>query len=343
MAVRAITLIIAIGLVFAASSASADSAADATKLFEEAGALKAEGKYAEACGKFEKSYALDTQAGRPAPGTQLNLGECAERAGQLRKAYLLFDDAAAEYGRRAKAAEAALAKDPNSAELKRDLERANAGVRVARERVDAIAPKLAKVVVRIVEPGIDGLSIRIGDRVVPPAAEVVEYLDTGNVTITATAPSRSPFSSSVRAESGKQVVVEIPALAALGGSKGEERGPIGPRRQRKRVLLAAAVGGTGVVLLGVSVVLGLGAKSDYNDAKANCMSVDGRLECPDEASRKAVADAFGKADTATIFGIAGLALAAGGAVLYFTAPKEGVVVTPVASSSSAGISLSGRF
>lgn len=342
MPVRVITLVIAFWLVLGASIAHADNAADATKLFEEAGALQKEGKYAEACVKFEKSYELDKAAGRPAPGTQLNLGECAERAGQLRKAYLLFDDAAMEYGRRAKAAEGAIAKDPNSAELKRDLERANAGVRVARERADALGPKLAKVVVRIAEPAVDGLSIRIGDRAVPPASEVIEYLDTGNVTVTATAPNRTAFSSSVRAESGKQVVVEVPALAIVGGDT-RDPGPVGPRRQRKRVLLAAGVGGTGVVLFGVSVVLGLGAKSDYNDAKANCDSVSGKLVCPDEASKAAVTKAFDKADSATILGIAGLALAAGGAVLYFTAPKEGVVIAPVASSSSAGVSVSGRF
>lgn len=343
MTVRVITLVLLV-FVSSISVANADNSADATKLFSEAVALKDAGKYAEACGKFQASFELDKQAGRPAPGTQLNLGECAEREGTLRKAYLLFDDAEKDYGRRAKAAEAAIAKDPSSAELKRDLERAQAGQKLARQRADALAPRLAKVVVRIAEPGVAGLSIRIGDRSVSPAAEVIEYLDTGNVTITATAPQREPFSTSAKAESGKQVVVEIPALKGPGGAPRppEPTGPI-VRRQRKRVLIAGAVGGTGVVLFGLSVVVGLGAKSDYNAAKKNCVSEAGKLVCANDEDRDAVNAAFDKADTATIFGIAGLALAAGGAALYFTAPRETINLTPIAAPGTAGVALSGRF
>ena len=337
---RAITLI---WLVLGASLAHADSASDATKLFEEAVALKEGGKYAEACTKFAKSFEADKQAGRPAPGTQLNLGECAEREGQLRRAYVLFDDAEKDYGRRAKAAEGAIAKDPNSAELKRDLERAQAGMRVARERADALAPRLAKVVVRIAEPAIVGMSIRIGDRALPPASEVIEYLDGGNVTITATAPNREPFSTSAKAEAGKQVVVDVPALRQIGGAKRPDPGPVGPRRQRKRVWIAAGIGGTGVVLLGVSTIIGLGAKSDYDKVAERCPSMSGKRVCTNDDDRAAINKALDKADTATILGIGGLALAAAGAVIFFTAPKESLQVTPMATSSSAGVSLSGRF
>lgn len=324
--------------------ASADSASDATKFFAEAVALKEGGKYAEACSKFEQSFQLDKQAGRPAPGTQLNLGECAEREGQLRKAYLLFDDAEKDYGRRAKAAETSISKDPSSAELKRDLERALAGQKLARQRADALAPRLAKVVVRITEPSVSGLSIQIGDRSVAPASEVIEYLDGGNIAITATAPGRDPFTTSAKAEPGKSVVVEIPSLK-VGGGSGEPPVPAGPvsRRQRKRVLISAALGGTGLVVTGVSILLGLGANSDYKDAASRCDSINNKLVCPDDPTRKAVDDAFAKADTATILGVAGLGLLAAGAVVYFTAPKETITVTPMASSTTAGVSLSGHF
>jgi tetratricopeptide (TPR) repeat protein len=338
--VRIITLI---SLVLVAGAAHADNAADATKAFEEGLALQKEGKYADACARFTKSYELDKQASRPAPGTQLNLGECAEREGQLRKAYVLFDDAAQEYNRRAKAAEAALAKDPNSAELKRDLDRANAGQRLARERADALGPKLAKVVVRIVDPSVAGMSVRIGDRSVSPSAEVIEYLDSGNVTITVSAPERQPFTTSAKAEAGKQVVVEVPALATGGGGGGGEPVAPGPRRQRKRVLLAAGLGGGGVMLLGISVIVALNASSQYNDAEANCTSGAGGLICPNPADAAAIDDAFGKADIATVLGIGGLALAATGAVLYVTAPKEGVAITPMASATTAGLSIRGHF
>lgn len=344
-AVRVLTLVWLV-LVSSTLVANADSASDATKLFAEAVALKDGGKYAEACSKFEQSFQLDKRAGRPAPGTQLNLGECAEREGQLRKAYLLFDDAEKDYGRRAKAAEGAIAKDPSSAELKRDLERAVAGQKLARQRADALAPRLAKVVVRITEPAVPGLAIQIGDRSVAPGAEVIEYLDSGNVAITATAPGREPFTTSAKAESGKSVVVEIPALKVGGGGTDnrppEPAGPVS-RRQRKRVLIAGALGAGGVLMTGVSMIVGLGANSDYKDAAKNCDSVGGTLVCPDDPTRKAVDDAFAKADTATVLGIVGVGLLAAGAVVYFTAPKETITVTPMASSTSAGVSLSGRF
>ncbi len=359
-AVRDILWLWLVWLVVVASLdvANADSASDATKSFAEAVALKEAGKYAEACSKFEQSFELDKKAGRAAPGTQLNLGECAEREGQLRKAYVLFDDAEKDYGRRAKAAEAAISKDPASAELKRDLERALAGQKLARQRADVLAPRLAKVVVRVTEPGVSGLSIKIGDRSVPPTSEVIEYLDGGNVTITATAPGRDPFTTSAKAEAGKSVVVEIPALRVGGDNSGDVGGvggrsgagsggsiPPGPvsRRQRKRVLIAGALGGGGVVVFGVSVVLGLGAKSDYNEAKKNCTSENGRLVCRSTADRDAIDKAFSKADTATVLGIAGLGLLAAGAVVYFTAPKETITVMPMASSTTAGVSLSGHF
>lgn len=338
---RGITLIWLV-LVAAVSSARADSAADATKLFSDAVALKDAGKHAEACSKFEQSFELDKQAGRPAPGTQLNLGECAERDNQIRKAYLLFDDAEQEYGRRAKAAEGALAKDPSSADAKRDLERAQAGQKLARQRADVLAPRLAKIVVRIAEPAVAGLAIRIGDRTLAADAEVIDYVDTGSVTITATATDRQPFTTTANAEAGKSVVVDIPVLQRIGGA-GPEPGAPGGRRQRKRLHIAAVVGGTGVALFGASVIVALGAKSDYNEATKTCTSVDGKQVCPPDVDRNAIDRSFSKADTATIIGIGGLACIAAGAVIFFTAPRESLAVTPMASSSTAGLSVSGRF
>lgn len=326
-------------LVLATGVAHADSAADAIKLFDEGLALQKEGKYADACARFAKSFELDRQANRPAPGTQLNLGDCAEREGQLRKAYLLFDEAAHAYNQRARTAEAGLAKDPKSADLQRDLERANAGQRFARERADALGAKLGKVVVRIAEASTPGLTVSIGERSVPPGAEVIEYLDSGPVTITVRAPARQPFTATATAEAGKQIVIDVPSLLAL---ETRDR-DAGGRRQRKRVLLAGGLGAGGVVLLAVSTIVGLGANSQYKDATANCVEGPDGWICADPADSRAIDDAFGKADIATVLGIGGVALVATGAVLYFTAPKEGVAITPMASPTGAGVSIRGRF
>lgn len=337
---RIITLV---WVVLIATVARADND-DASRLFNEGLALQKDGKYTEACAKFTQSYDLDRKASRPAPGTQLNLGDCAERQGQLRKAYLLFDDAAHEYDRRAKTAEALLAKDQNGAEAKRDLDRATAGSRLARERATGLAPKLAKVVVRVAESGVEGLAVRIGDRAVPPSVEIIEYVDAGNLTITATAPGREPFSTSAKAESGRQVVVEIPSLKQIGREALPKPPEVAaPHRQKSRVRLAEGLGAGGLVLIGVSVVVGLAANSQYDAAAKNCTTgTTGGLMCSTHDAAE-IDNAGNKADLATYLGIGGGLLAVGAVVVFFTAPKEGIALAPMASTSAAGVTVSGHF
>jgi len=103
-------------LLVLAAPAAAD---DANRLFEQGRAEIKDGNYAAGCALLEQSYELER-----APGTQLNLGECAEHAGKLRSAWLLYDAAAREYARTDR---------PKQAEF-------------ARKRADALAPRLAKAV-----------------------------------------------------------------------------------------------------------------------------------------------------------------------------------------------------
>src|SRR5450432_4672872 len=60
-----------------------------SKLFDEGRDLAKAGNYAEACAKFEQSYALDNGV-----GTELNLADCKERLGHYYFAWTLFDEAA---------------------------------------------------------------------------------------------------------------------------------------------------------------------------------------------------------------------------------------------------------
>src|SRR5687768_2817074 len=61
-------------------------ATEASAIFQEGRELARQGRVAEACQLFAKSYELD-----PALGTALNLADCLERQGQLRRAWELFD------------------------------------------------------------------------------------------------------------------------------------------------------------------------------------------------------------------------------------------------------------
>ncbi len=103
--------------------------------------------------------------------------------------------------------------------------------------------------------------------------------------------------------------------------------------------LGLVSGGVGVVGIGLGVVFGAFAISSQNQEKTdcpapNCLHYEQSLTDYDYANRNATA--------ATIAFIVGGVLAAGGVVLWFTAPKK-VRVAPVVSPQSAGLSVGGVF
>jgi hypothetical protein len=113
-----------------------------------------------------------------------------------------------------------------------------------------------------------------------------------------------------------------------------------PKDGKTQRIAGVAVGGAGVVGLVVGSILGLAAHSKYNDALTN--------ECGGVASncKQAGVDdgksAHSEAAVSTVLFVAGAALVAGGAVLYFTAPK-GVTVSPTVGWQSAGVAVGGRW
>ena len=76
-------------LLTTSAKARADDATTADKLFEEANALAAVGRYAEACPKLAESQRIE-----PAVGTQFNLADCHEHLGQTATAFALFSEVA---------------------------------------------------------------------------------------------------------------------------------------------------------------------------------------------------------------------------------------------------------
>ena len=161
----------------------------AKRLFDEGRVLAAKGKHLEACVLFEKSYELE-----PAVGTQLNLADCAERDGKPRKAWLLWTAAAEEFERSS-----------------------DTRAKFARGRADALAGKLATIVVRLEKPRRKGLAVTIAGRTVTPAREIVERVEAGSIEVSAAAPCCKEFRSTVTAEVGRETVVEIGKLERLAG------------------------------------------------------------------------------------------------------------------------------
>lgn len=298
--------------------ASAQPSTEASRLFEEGRELAKQGNHDAACDRFGKSLALD-----PAPGTKLNLGDCLERQGQFREAWLMFEAAARDFdGLR------------------------DARSKFARDRANAASAKLATVVIKIADPELAGLAIAIGERPVQPDTEIVERIDPGSITIAVTAPGRERFETTATVKPGRTAVIQVPDLDVAGADVGAASVSDRPtRRKRSRVYLSAGLGLAGVLALAASGYLGVRANREYEAriVSGMCTQTSGELVCPDRAAADAVEDAASMADTATYIGVAGAVVAAGAIVVFITAPRERVIVTPLATSTSVGLAMGGRF
>ena len=118
--------------------------------------------------------------------------------------------------------------------------------------------------------------------------------------------------------------------------------PEAPAKDGKTQRIAGlVVGGVGAAGLVVGGIFGIVSKSTYNHALSK--------ECSNSASDcdpTGVSDgktAHSQAAVSTVAFIAGGALLAGGVVLYFTAPRAGVTVSPTVGMGSAGLGVSGSF
>lgn len=284
---------------------------EADRLFEEGRLLAKDKNWKEACDRFDRSYRLD-----PSIGTTLNLADCHEQLGHLRQAWTLFEQAAKE--------------SAQTPEVKRTT--------LARERADAVATKLALVVVHVPQPAPVGLTI--GGRSIAISTDIRDRVEPGDVEVVATFADRPRFATTIKAMAGATVVVDVPAVIAATPVPIDK-----PDAHRRRVRIAWTVGGVGAASAIVATALTLSARSSYNKTAdgSDCMRVDGGITCNDAGDR-AIADAQGRADLGTGFAIGAIALLGTGAVLYFTAPREpSVQVAPVAIDRGGGVTIRGRF
>jgi hypothetical protein len=291
-----------------------DQAVQAKQLFEDGRKLAGDSKWQQACDTFAKSYALD-----PAIGTELNIGDCQEHLGHLAIAWHMFDDAA-----------------------KKDTDADR--VKYAHDRAATLAPKLATVTIKLPDPGVVGLVVKVAGNPVPPAAEITTMVDPGDVAIEVAAPGRAAETRSVQATAGQTAVVDLGSAAPPPSPPHPDAVPATvstSHRLHSRVVMAetiTAIGGAGLV---TGVALGLVARSKYNGAfPSHCTSMEHPV-C-DSDGYATTSNAITLANVGTAFAVAGVAAMIAGGVVYFTAPKE-LVVTPTASGQAAGIAISGTF
>jgi len=284
-------------------------ATEATAAFDRGRDLAKAGRFDEACVEFGKSYELD-----PAPGTAVNLGDCLERQGHFQRAWQLFDRVARS--------------EPSG----------QSRARFARGRADALAARLATVVITLHEPAAPGLVVRIGARGLTPAAQIRELVEPSDVEVVATVPGKPPFRAVRHAAAGAIVVVDVPGFT-------EPRDePVTTRRRRPYVYAAGGLGAAGAAALVTSAVLGLEARDAYRSALANeCAPMNigddaGYARCKARVDRAGV-----RADHATAIAIGGGAVVVAAAAVLLFAPREAIQVAPVATDRALGLAMVGRF
>jgi hypothetical protein len=303
---------LAFAIVVAAAGTAIAEPVDATEageIFLRGRELAKLGRVDEACALFARSYELD-----PALGTAVNLADCLEHQGQLGRAWELFDVVA------------------------RNSQNVQSRARLARQRADALQARLAMVIIKLHDPAIPGLSVRIGDRQMTPAPEIRDLIEPRDVELIATAPGRSTFRIMLHAVAGTTVSADIPAFTGLHDEPGATT-----RRRRSRVYLAGAITGAGAAGLGISLGFAISARGIYTSAfDHDCMHSGGGVACTPNG--KATIDRAGsRADVATGFAIAGGVVVAAGVAVYLTAPREAVQVAPIAGSHELGLGVAGRF
>lgn len=275
----------------------AGSRALAVQLFDEAEALFAKNQFDQACPKYAESYRLDPQL-----GALMYLAECLEKNGQLASAWGSFREAE---------------------ELAR--KRGDARADQARDRASALEPRLSYLVVQVPpEVRVPGLELlRDG----APLAQVLwggrAAVDAGKHRIEARAPGYKSWSSEVIVKDEQSTSsVDVPKLVAAPASQSSsgaaERGASPGSGQR---IAALAVGGLGIVGLGVGGFFGLSAQASLSDSETLCndknyCTAQG-ADLRDSASSKAL--------VSTVATGVGAAALIGAAVLWFTAPKAAPV------------------
>lgn len=302
----------AAAMIAASPAAAADPPAAPASTKEQVLALYNQGKELldagntrEACQAFEAAKRLDFTA----INLILRLGDCYERLGRTASAYSQYQQAAAA---------AAAAKDARRS--------------TAEERVAAVAPLLARLSVTLA-PGAAGVVVRRnGEVVASDKLGSAEPVDPGSYTFEATAPGKKAWTKAVEAKPSALTAVEVPALEAIVIAAPKVAAPIPDSGASPRRTIGLALGGVGLVGVGVGVAFGVKALSNLAASKANG-HCDAESFCDDEGYRlrNAARDA-GTISTLTL--ALGATAAVAGVVLWLTAPARAKAPSRAPASSS---------
>jgi hypothetical protein len=291
--------------------------ASAESVFREAKASVQRGDFKTACPQFAESQRLD-----PAPGTLLNLGACEEHLGAIASAWGHF------------------------VEARDQLAVGDDRLAFARQRIDAIAPRVPHLVVRLAAAAPSGTRVMRGSIEIGTAALGVPMaVDPGELTLTATAPGGATTTKTVTLREGATTEVTLdvvmqtvqpPAdpLRAPGPTTDTTPRPSGsdPRRP-----LGWIVGGVGVAGVALGAVAGIVAIGDANTFKRDCTA---QGLCQSQAGVDAAAAGKTTSTLSTVALIGGaVATGVGVYLLLSSRPSQSATVGVLAIPGGASVVL----
>jgi hypothetical protein len=263
------------------------------------------GKTAEACQAFEAAKRLDFAA----INLILRLGDCYERLGRTASAYSQYQQAVAL---------AAAAKDARRS--------------TAEERVAAVEPRVARLVVALA-PGSQGVTVRRnGEVVAADALGKPEPVDPGSYTFEANSPGKKAWTTTREIAAGATIAVDVPALEPVAIAAPPIATPAPDATSSPRRAIALALGGVGLVGVGVGVGFGVKALSNLAASKANG-HCDAESFC-DDVGFQLRRDAQDAGTISTVTLALGATAAVAGAVLWITAPSSAKAPAKAPTSSS---------
>lgn len=280
---------------------------EADRLFAEGVALR-DTNLAQSCEKFNQSLAKNPQA----IGTLMNVALCDRKLGRIASAVERFSEARDR------------AKEGNLEEYEDE----------AQKNINELTPDLPKVTIRFAEK-LGGTRVLVNERVIPDDKIGGEIpVDPGELVIVVSAPGRVAYETKVIIAKRELKPIDVPVL---------KKAVTVTKSSRKTIGIITAASGGALVVTGV--VLGLVARSKYNDNFPPC---DGETKtCPPEVQPDVErARTIGQAGT--VVGAVGIAAIGVGAYLWLSAPREreaerNVTVVPTLTPESAGLTAVGRF
>jgi hypothetical protein len=307
---------------------------EAEALFRDGRTLIKAGKLAAGCDKLAASERLESSV-----GTLLNLGDCREKLGKLASAWAAF--------RKAEAMARRTGGD--------DRRQAEAG-----RRATQLEPRLSHLVIDVADRA-DGEVVRRDDEIVDEAEWNTPLpVDPGRYTITAEAPGREAWRTTVAVDAGAhRRLVSVPRLAVVEPVATEPVTPPPPPRSdlvlrpvapppsprtwttARTISAVLAVAGAGA--LGTGIYFGVHTNNLSERADARCPGT----VCDDPEGLRLNDQARTSASRANVLYIAGGAALASAAVLWLVGGPSEVAVVPIATSSPAGgrvgLGMTGRF